>query len=206
MKIIYYKDDIEKHFDKISEILIDCRKLTYDSYYMCVTKTNTKHIIISREKFLKRVRESFWTLAIIELTKLYSKNNRNDHFSIPFLIKKLLNSSFSELISSDKLKELEINFTIPNIKTRIDKLKELRNQHFAHTDIDPDNNIYDIEFYFDDSIFLIEKAEKIIEFLSLKILSKPIVFSKYEGEEMESFFDKHKEYIDLAGRYNLEKN
>lgn len=200
--------EIETELSKISEILHYCRKLTYDSHCMLVAKTNTKHIIIWRDKFLTRTRDSLWFLSIIELSKIYGQNKQNDHFSIMILVAELRKShstsKWKEMISSKELKQCAAELKASDIKIRVNKLKELRNQHLAHTDKNPNNNIYNVKFYFDDSTYLIEQAEKMITFLSMKLLSTPITFQEYNGEDVDLFLDNHINYLELAGRYNME--
>ena len=192
--------DVEKDLNKIAEILVYSKQLTYDSYFMLVTKTSTKFNIISRDKFLQRIQKSFWILAIIELSKLFGPIEGNDKFSIILLIDNLKNahsnSEWTNLITDKELEKINSEFNTSEMKIHIKNLRELRNQHFAHADKNPKNHIHDIKFYFDNSIFLIEKLEKIITFLSEKLLNKPITFHNYKGEEMDSFFDKHINYIE----------
>ena len=201
--------DIENDLNRISEILQYSKKLTFDSYSMLVAKTNAKHNVIWGDKFLKRTRDSLWLLAMIELAKLFGQSKQNDHFSIPIFISELrkfhLTSKWKHLITSAELKQCSIQFKNAEIRTRIDKLKELRNQHLAHTDKNPDNNIYNVKFYFEDSMYLIEQAEEIITYLSSKLLPSPIEFQEYKGEDVDSFLDKHITYAELAGKYNMIK-
>ncbi|HWY38192.1 MAG TPA: hypothetical protein VNY73_06505 [Bacteroidia bacterium] len=173
---------------------------------MLVTKTREKFTTIHREKFLKRVRESFWKLAIIELTKLYSDNSKSDHYSIIVLLKNLRrhhsSSGWKDKITAQELKEISASFKTQDIKDRIEKLIELRNQHYAHTDKKPDNNIYDVKFFLEDGVFLIEKAENTIKTLADKI-GHPIVFANYRGEQMDEFIDKYMEARTNAAMYAM---
>ena len=197
--------NIEDQLNKISEILIDCRQLVFDSHSIIVTKTNSKHIIVSRDKFLTCAGEVFWKLAIIELTKLY---NDSDDLNIVSLFKHVRlhsQSQWGKLIAADELRQLNSVLANRDTKSRVKKLKELRNQHFAHTNNPPDNNVYDIRFYFEDCIFLIEKAEYLVSTLSYKLLKQPILFKKYKGEDVDLFLDKHIEYIEIIGKYKLGK-
>lgn len=198
--------EIETDLEKISDILRVARKLAFDCHSMLLSD-NVTFSIISRDKFLTRVRDSFWELAIIELSKLYGQNKRNDQCSLFVLLKYLeenrLNSEWRDKISTDEINRLLYDLNSDATKIRIDKLFDLRNQHYAHTDKTPKKNKYDIQFYFEDCFFLIELAEGIIKYLSDKILNKSIQFQKYTGENTTEFFQNHLEYIRLAGLYNL---
>lgn len=204
------KQDLENKLNKIFDILVYSRQLFYDSYGMFVTKTNVKHLVISVDKFLERTRDSFWKLAIIELSKLFGENNSNDHYSILLLIKTLrkkhFNAEWSSLITPEELKKIEATFKVQDFKARVNKLTELRNQHYAHTDKIPKNNVYDLKLSFEDCFFLVDKAEIFTKDLYLKILGKVVDFPQYEGEDMENFLDKHIELLEIAGLYNINKS
>lgn len=193
--------DIQEDIIMIAEILISCRELTYDSYYMLLTDTSEKTTVIFQDKFLVRVRESFWKLAIIELTKIYGDNADNDHYSVPILISNLkrrhASSAWKNKITSDELRLIHKSLKALEIKNQIKKLLELRNQHYAHTDKSPKNNIYDVKFYFDDCISLIKNAENIILKLSV-VFDCKIEFPNYTGEHMNEFLDRHIEFRTLS--------
>lgn len=187
--------EIVTDLERIRDILIHCRKLVFDSYYMLVTKTSEKFTTISRDEFLVRVRESFWKLAIIELTKLYGSNGQNDHYSIPALLKAIHSSQLfmKDNMFLDKLKKIKHSIKTQDTKARVKKLLELRNQHYAHTDRHPENNIHNIKFYFEDFLHLLRLAENIVTNLSIDF-GIQIVFAEYEGQQMNDFIDRFIKY------------
>jgi hypothetical protein len=103
----------------------------------------------------------------------------------------------------DELNSLVTFLKSPDIIKSVDRLKEIRKQHYAHTDKNPKNSIYDIKFYYDDCILLINKAEELIESLSKKLIDKSIALSNYQGEDVNTFLDNQIKNIKLAGQYNL---
>ncbi|MGD0711869.1 MAG: hypothetical protein ABR968_11905 [Bacteroidales bacterium] len=194
--------EIESDLEKIVEILTFSRQLAYDSYKMLMTDSDSSEMfsVIARDKFLTRVRDSFFKLAIIELTKLYG-NKKNNHYSFEALFDSL--KKYTDKISLEEITTLYADITNEEMFTKINNLIEIRDKHYAHTDKNPKRNLYCIKLQFKDISYLIEKAEIFINSLSIKILNKSIPFSKYDGGEMNEFFDKHLEYIKLAGLYNL---
>jgi len=87
-------------------------------------------------------------------------------------------------------------------------LKELRNQHFAHTDTDiisvfnPDrkkrNKIHEIRFYINDAFYLIGIAEKIIIEINEKILGITKNYILEEEKDAELFLSNQ---MDLLNNY-----
>ena len=198
-------NEIAKHLETISEILIDARHLSNDGHQMLLGDNET-HIVITRSNFLKRLRGSLYELSVVELAKLFSHKNSNDDYSIFKLLKVLQNnlqqSEWANKINSSEIQDLESALTSPAMDLKVKKLMELRNQHFAHTDKDRDNRI---DFYYTDITDLIVTGEGIVNVISTKLLNKPINFSKYEGEDVTTFFKDYKNIIHLAGMYNLSK-
>ena len=79
---------IENKIDKIIIIINEAKFLMNDSYKMLMTDTSAKHVIINRNKFLTRVKESFWKLAVIELAKIY--DSKNDKFRLEHFLNTLI--------------------------------------------------------------------------------------------------------------------
>lgn len=183
--------DLRNKLNKIIQILEDSKKLMNDSYRMLMAESSEKFILISRNKFLTRVRNSFWKLAVIELTKLYG--SRNDYFRLDMLIDQMIfnykNAEWSTKISKADLEILQTTLSNNEILLRKEKLKEIRNQHYAHKDQNPDHNIHDIEFYYIDFAYLIRAAELIIDELMLKIFELSTSFNTYDGEDADNFLN-----------------
>ena len=190
------EQEIKKDLDRIADILSYSRHLVVDSYHMLHTETSEKFSTISRNKFLVRVRDSFWKLGVIELAKIYGKSPESDHYSLPLLISALRKqhkfSDWNAKISSDELKNLKHSIGTNQIKESIRKLLIVRNKHYAHTDKDHLGCFHDIKFHVENCFGLIEVAETIIETLSEKF-SLQIKLPDYQGEQMNDFIDNFME-------------
>lgn len=197
--------DIEKDLIKCNDILIFSRQLIYDSYHMLMTNKNEKFTIILRDKFLNRVRDPFRILATIELSKLFE--NKNKCFSIVCLIKILEEeyeqSDWKNMISLYELKQIKFKLNAEDTKKQIKNLKEIRDQHYAHSDKTPENNIYDIALYYEDYFSIINKSELILQTLFNKLLDKSISPSIYKGDDTDIFFEKYLDLIQKGGLYDL---
>lgn len=200
--------EIESDLNQMNFILGNCRFLTYDSYNLRVPDTNEKFITIHHDKFLARLPETFWKLAIIELTKLYSSNIKNDHFSIILFVKFLrrnhFTSSWKEMITSEELEELDTSFKTHELKMRIGRLLELRKQHYAHKDKNPDHHIFDVKFYLPDCVVLIEIAENVLRILASKF-GFQMKISDYNGNQVNDFIEKYIELRKIAAMQSLIK-
>src|ERR1039457_4873631 len=156
----------------MTDILNYSNSLLKDSYRMLLTNTNKEFIFIHRSKFLKKSQLAFFKLGVIELCKLFGNQWSSNHFS--FSKMKILFPVVNEsnILTMTYLKDIEV---VKKIKL----LNELRNKHFAHTDLQIEfakkngkRSIYKIKFYFDDAFFLINKAELIIAELYEKLQEK----------------------------------
>ena len=198
------KLDLKEKLTLTIQIILDAKELMNDSYKMLMVDSSEKFSLIKRNKFLNRVRTSFWKLAIIELTKLYGSSM--DHFRLDELINEMIvnycSAEWATNISTDELKILQDYLNSDEIKVRTEKLRNMRNQHYAHTDKAPKNNIHDIKFYFLDFAFLLRNAELIVEELMSKIFDSQKIFLPYEGEDVDMFLNS---YIELRKLKALSK-
>ena len=203
------EEQIKKDVELIAYFLTVCKKLAIDSYCMLVTDSEGKFTVIHRAPFLKRVRETYWKMAIIELSKLYGQKKNNNHYSLTFLMSDLITqhptADWKNKISVEKIKLLASTIDTEEVKTKVEKLIELRDQHYAHTDKDPKHNIFDVKFYYEDCIFLLKKAEEIIQPLA-QHFELNILFAEYKGEEMNNFIDEYMQRSLDAARYKMANN
>ena len=129
------KFELKEKLIVIVQIILDAKELMNDSYKMLMADLLKKFSLITRNKFLNRVRISFWKLAIIELTKLFG--SRMDDFRLDELINEMLvnynSGEWAANISLDELKALQNYLNNEEVKIRTDKLRKIRNQHYAHT-------------------------------------------------------------------------
>ena len=170
-----------------------------------MTDSSEKFSLISKDNFLTRVRDSFWKLAIIESTKLYG--SRNDQYRIELVIDQMLfNHKYAEWktkIPKIDLKKFQNHLNSNDVQTNMKKLKEIRNQYYAHKDENPDHNIYEIKFYYIDFAFLLRTAELIISELMIKIFEPSFTFSPYDGIDVDSFLNNYMESVNALSLLKL---
>lgn len=202
------EEQIKKDIDLIAYFLTACKKLAWDSYCMLMADS-AKFNVIHREPFLRHVRETYWKMAVIELSKLYGLKKRNNHYGLTFLISDLITqhstADWKNKISIEELELLGSSIDTEEVKTKIEKLNELRDQHYAHTDKDPKHNIFDVKFYYEDCTFLLKKAEEIIKVLA-RHFEFNLIFTEYKGEEMNNFIDEYMQRSLDAARYKMANN
>ncbi|HPN18652.1 MAG TPA: hypothetical protein PK546_03865 [Chitinophagales bacterium] len=181
---------IENKIDKIIIIINEAKFLMNDSYKMLMTDTSAKHVIINRNKFLTRVRESFWKLAVIELAKIY--DSKNDKFRLEHFLNTLIENhkkgEYKLLISKKELNSLLSFLQKEDVLEKVEKLKEVRDKHYAHTDENA-KSLHEIKFYFTDFVFLLRTAELIIESINNKLFNKQRSFKSYFGDEADEFLN-----------------
>jgi len=181
---------IEKKIDKIIIIINEAKFLMNDSYKMLMTDTSAKHVIINRNKFLTRVKESFWKLAVIELAKIY--DSKNDKFRLEHFLNTLIENhkkgEYKLLISKKELNSLLSFLQKEDVLEKVEKLKEVRDKHYAHTDENA-KSLHEIKFYFTDFVFLLRTAELIIESINNKLFNKQRSFKSYFGDEADEFLN-----------------
>ena len=181
---------IENKIDKIIIIINEAKFLMNDSYKMLMTDTSAKHVIINRNKFLTRVKESFWKLAVIELAKIY--DSKNDKFRLEHFLNTLIENhkkgEYKLLISKKELNSLLSFLQKEDVLEKVEKLKEVRDKHYAHTDENA-KSLHEIKFYFTDFVFLLRTAELIIESINNKLFNKQRSFKSYFGDEADEFLN-----------------
>ena len=181
---------IENKIDKIIIIINEAKFLMNDSYKMLMTDTSAKHVIINRNKFLTRVKESFWKLAVIELAKIY--DSKNDKFRLEHFLNTLIENhkkgEYKLLISIKELNSLLSFLQKEDVLEKVEKLKEVRDKHYAHTDENA-KSLHEIKFYFTDFVFLLRTAELIIESINNKLFNKQRSFKSYFGDEADEFLN-----------------
>ena len=173
---------IENKIDKIIIIINEAKFLMNDSYKMLMTDTSAKHVIINRNKFLTRVKESFW--------KLY--DSKNDKFRLEHFLNTLIENhkkgEYKLLISKKELNSLLSFLQKEDVLEKVEKLKEVRDKHYAHTDENA-KSLHEIKFYFTDFVFLLRTAELIIESINNKLFNKQRSFKSYFGDEADEFLN-----------------
>ncbi|MBW8050091.1 MAG: hypothetical protein FVQ77_07090 [Cytophagales bacterium] len=192
--------ELKDKLDKIIEIMSDAKVLVTDSYFMLVTDTSEKFTLVSRDKFLRRVQSSLWKLAIIELTKLFG--SKKDNLRLDFLISQMINnfknSEWSAYISKEDLNKLKALLDSSETAIKKKNLREIRDEHYAHTDITPSNHIDAVKFFYDDFKYLINLAEYIVNALMNKVFDVSVKFVTYNGEDVNNFLKQHLEYRKLV--------
>ena len=127
-------EELKIDIEKINDILIDVRRLAFESHKLIETKTSAEFTYVHRSNFIKNIYVAYWKLAVIELYKLLSKSN-NDDFRIECLLNKLINnyrhSEWSDKILLNDLKRFQSKIAYSNIQVVLEKLYslEIKNMH-----------------------------------------------------------------------------
>jgi hypothetical protein len=202
-------NEIKIRLDKTISILNDSKILERDSYKMIMTDNSEEFTIVDDNEFLKNVRISLWKLSIIELHKLYAENSNNNHYRIVSLLEEISRqrkkSEWCDCITKSEINKMFLDIQSPETTKNIENLKDIRNQHYAHTDKKPKKNIHDIKYYHDSSNYLIQLADNILEQLMIKLIDKNFKILKYEGENATNFLEQQSEYIRVLGIHKLNK-
>ena len=110
--------DIENKIIRINNILINSRKLAFDSYVMLNVDSSAKHELIFRNKFLMRTRENLWKLSIIELTKIIGSKKEDYQIVkiLNFLLNNYKNLDWKTKINKSELIEMQDRISNNEIK------------------------------------------------------------------------------------------
>jgi len=195
------RKELEYRIEVMESILVYSYSLLKDSDRLLTTPIKGEYRVVKTSRFLKKTRLAFYKLGIIELCKLFGQATYSNQFSF-YLLKKDYDLEFKCIVSSLSILDED------NFKNKIKLLKELRNQHFAHTDTDiisvfnPDrkkrNKIHEIRFYINDAFYLIGIAEKIIIEINEKILGITKNYILEEEKDAELFLSNQ---MDLLNNY-----
>ena len=191
--------ELRYRISNMAQILTYSNSLLKDSKRMLITLTSEEFSFINRNRFLRKVQSAFFELAIIELCKLFAKGIEpkkksqriKNHFSFE-QVKILFKDKIEQNISA--ITQLEDHTII----RKIDCLRELRDQHFAHSDLDIEYDtkrgkkyIHQIGFYFTDADDLMDIAEKIIIEMYDKLLGQHKVAIRNNETDAEIFLTNH---------------
>lgn len=200
-KILNYKK-LEYVLSNMVEILNYSNSLLKDSHRMVLTKNNNEFTFIFRCEFLRKTQSALFKLGVIELCKLFG-NRKTNHFSFYKMSSLFPDANEANISTMKSLHEIEV---VKKIKL----LEELRNQHFAHTDlhIEYENvkgkrSIYEIEFYFDEAFCLINLAEAIISEFYEKLQQKKIHKIIKKQIDAEIFLTTQLELLDKVSKYSI---
>lgn len=196
---------LEYAFSNMADILNYSNSLLKDSCRMLLTKDNNEFIFIHRCEFLRKTQSAFFKLGVIELCKLFG-NRKTNHFSFYKMESVFPDANEANISTMKSLHEMEV---VKKIKF----LEELRNQHFAHTDlhIEYENikgkrSIYEIKFYFDDAFYLINLGEAIISELYEKLQQNKIHKIINKEIDAEIFLTTQLELLDKVSKYSIQIN
>ena len=189
----------------MTDILNYSNSLLEDSHRMLFTPTSEEFSLVNRSKFLRKTQIAFFKLGVIELCKLFG-NQRVNHFSFYTIENLFPVANKPDILTMTHLKDNEV---IKKIKL----LEELRDKHFAHTDIDIEfkkengkRNIYEIKFYFDDAFYLINTAELIIAELYEKLQEKKNSKIINKENDADIFLITYLELLDRIGKNTIQKH
>lgn len=197
--------DYVERLDKMIDILEYARKLAFDSYRMLLADHDV-YMLVHRSTFLRRAQISFWQLAIIEISKLFSSSDK-EHFRIRWLLDDMIqnydNIRWESYVSEDSIKNWLKRLRSREVKIIVKDLIEMRKQHYAHTDMAPDRLLSDIPLYFEHIQTLFSLAKEILEGLNQGLNSSELVLQPYNGEDAYSFLSTIIDDRESLGSYIL---
>ena len=183
------KEDLKTELYSIWNILIMAKECYSYSLYLYKPVTSEEREYLNKSSEFNFIRHILWRMAIIELSKLYSGQlemngeKERDRFNIQKLIRKLkVNGEFKSIgVDTQKITHWESLFRIN--KTTIERVIQLRDKVYAHTDANKNKFIAnDIDF--EDVKILIDIIEEILHdifttvFDTQLILDSPIFDNK----------------------------
>jgi hypothetical protein len=99
------------------------------------SSTNSDREVFNTYPLFWHLRNSYWSVSILDLHKIFSKS-RNDNYSLASFSRKLIDNynivNWKRQLTSSKLGSIEEEITAN--KSDIEKLKKVRDQYIAHLD------------------------------------------------------------------------
>jgi hypothetical protein len=183
------KAELQKDISSIWNIFYLAKQSFQYSYYLHKPDTEEEATEISRDHFLYFSRHLILRVLVIELCKLYNKDNSNQKFRICNLLNKLkANGHYSKLkFNQEKIAEWEL--TLQSYETTIYTINILRDKLYAHTDRNkPDLEQYGFEF--EDLKNLLNLAEDIIFQINSDLFDKHSdLKTEFDRREMNAIKD-----------------
>jgi len=199
------KRELGIHIDTMLDITSKAKQYAYDSFNLIMLDSSVKDMIVRHDKFLNKTRSAFWTLAIIETHKLFGGGY--DYFRFENLFKLLRsnypNSEWKHNISLDEITHIESIFSSNEMKSKIKELKELRNQHYAHLDQDPNNHIMNIRLFYKDLEELFAISEKVCINLKEKLFNTQCSKVMLDKNSINQLIDKLVDYNRMKGMESI---
>lgn len=196
-------EQLKKYFEELLYILNRGGQFLLDSHSLLMTESSAEFTLVNRNRFLSRVRDNFWVLSIIEFYKIYG--GKNDDYRLHKLINLLKHnyssSEWKTQITLQEIIELEALLNDNETVSRITKLHELRNQHYAHRQKNPNNNSHQIGFYAEDLNELYKLAILICNKLIEKLFKEESFSYKIDYSASE-FLKQQIELIEFKGKYS----
>lgn len=111
---------------------------SYEYFYCLKQLKEYAKTEYSDSRFLSFITYSSWYILIIELSKVFQHDNRNQQYNVYGLINKLVNEykslEFNSLILLDDVKRFQSDFNSSKIIEIRNRLIILRDKFYAHTD------------------------------------------------------------------------
>jgi hypothetical protein len=156
--------EITEVIEKQREIFWHCSDLYNEINYLSTAHEKSDyHESVLLSNLFNRITGYYWSILILELSKLYSNSN-NDFYRIIKVINVLVNnykgSSWKEKISKEVLMSTQNEFSSKEFEKNLDKLKKIRDKHVAHKGYNPEK----IQIHLNHEIkFFMELTAKIFD-------------------------------------------
>ncbi len=191
---------IQERLPNMFNILQLARQHVYDSKSLICSDTTEEHLTIRRSKFLMRTQVSLYILAIIETSKIFGRDG--DYYNLHKVINIVKHGyqSVKTKISKEQIADFENQINSEKVKKSISKLHELRDEHYAHSDKTPQNDVHGVGLYYDELLEIIELAEKICCTLSEKLYDEQRITEIFDRNGVKSLVKKLTEYNRLKSQ------
>ena len=163
------KEKINEKVRQIEEILTRSDTCFRYCKYLNKPEDPRENSILNKYRVLDYARVSFVIILILDLCKLFIDREKYSLRRILNIVIEDYNKiKFSQEINRDELELLRDNLSLPQTKEIVNKLRSLRDNHYAHLDSTrPELN--DIMPTFDEFNYLITQAGKILALLDQKL-------------------------------------
>lgn len=197
-------DNLKENIDKSYIVLSKVIQFYHDSLYLIEPGDYAHFMTVKRSDFLSRTRITFWIMSIIELSKLLEKD---EHFSIPRLLNKMINdhkrSDWNSLISKEELRNMVASFDEVEFKEKSNQLKVLRDKYYAHLDKRSAFNPSEVKFYYSDLEYLIKFVSGILLDIYRIVLDTQIELRPMDENGVKAVIKNLSEYREMKTKIRM---
>ena len=157
---------LKEKIDTQIEIISNCFNIYKDLDFLIHEQSSDIEKILEGDLFFTRVADYMWRILIIELNKLYNKNEGNYKIetTLNFIENNYMRIKWETIIQKEKILELKSFLQNPEINKIIETLDYLRDRYIAH--LDRNRFKQDVRLYLQDCKKLLDIGQEILSTLS----------------------------------------